>query len=246
MKTFRSLTFAVLCCLLTTAAWAEVEADKTVLEGRALAEELCSMAPLKDSSMTGTLYIRQDRKTEVSVPIEMKLIKGEHGWKSIYQTRNTNAAQMISLTIIQSPGSLNSYELLSGTNEKPQEIAHNTTGVPFAGSDFWISDLGLEFFRWKDQRVTKHELRRGQACLVLESKNTVPQPGTYAKVISWIDKDTLGIVRAEAYDQQGKLMKLFLPTKVKKVDGRYQIKEVEMRNEQTGLKSRLEFDLETE
>ena len=244
MKIFRSYIFALLCCLVVITA--QAEPDKTVLEGCALAEELCALAPIRDSSMTATLYIRRDRKTEVSVPIAMKLIKGEHGWKSIYQTRSTNSAEMVALTINQSPGSMNSYELLSGTNEKPREITHNTTGIPFAGSDFWISDLGLEFFRWKDQRVTKHELRRSQACFVLESKNTNPQPGTYAKVISWIDKDTLGIVRAEAYDQQGKLMKIFLPTKVKKVDGHYQIKEVEMRNEQTGLKSRLEFDLETE
>lgn len=196
--------------------------------------------------MTGTLYIRRDRKTEVSVPIEMKLLVDEHGWKSIYLTRATNSPESMALTINQVPGSMNSYLVLNGTNQKPQEIAHNAAGVPFAGSDFWVSDLGLEFFRWKNQRVTKHEIRRGQSCYVLESTNPEAQPGTYSKVISWIDQDTLGIVRAEAYDHVGKLIKLFLPTKVKKVDGRYQIKEVEMRNEQTGLKSRLEFDLETE
>jgi hypothetical protein len=240
--------YLIVCALFWTLAiaYAESSPDKGIAEGRALAADLCAMGPEKDSSMTATLRIERDRKTQISVPIEMKLVKGAEGWKSIYQSRGTNAADAIVLTIHQAPGKQNSYELLTSTNQKPQAIAHNSAGTPFAGSDFWISDLGLEFFRWPDQRVITNVMRRGQACYVLESKNTGALAGTYSKVVSWIDKDTLGIVRAEAYDHQGKLLKLFLPTKVRKVDGRYQIKEVEMRNEQTGSKSILIFDLETE
>ncbi len=244
MKKYFATALALFVSL--TLVFAETLLDKAAREGRALAEEICAMGPEKNSTMTATLYIQRDRRTEIAVPIEMKLMKGDKGWKSIYQTRSTNAAEAVVLTIHQAPGVQNSYELLSGTNQQPQIIGHNTVGTPFAGSDFWVSDLGLEFFRWKDQRVITNELKSGQACFVLESKNLQPAAGTYSKVISWIDKDTLGIVKAEAYDQQGKLLKLFIPTKVKKVNGRYQVKIVEMRNRQTGLESRLEFDLETE
>jgi hypothetical protein len=244
MKKFFTTVLALIVTL--TAAFAETLPDKAAREGRALADEICAMGPEKDSTMTATLYIQRDRRTEIAVPIEMKLVKGDKGWKSIYQTRSTNTAETAVLTIHQKPGAQNSYELLSGTNQQPQTIAHNTAGTPFAGSDFWVSDLGLEFFRWKDQRVITNELKNGQACYVLESKNPAAVPGTYSKVISWIDKDTLGIVLAEAYDQNGKLLKLFKPTTVEKVNGRYQVKEVEMRNRQTKLKSRLEFDLKTE
>lgn len=244
MKKYFATVLALFASL--TLVFAETLPDKAAREGRTLAEEICAMGPEKDSTMTATLYIQRDRRTEIAVPIEMKLVKGNKGWKSIYQTRSTNTAETAVLTIHQKPGAQNSYELLSGTNQQPQTIAHNTAGTPFAGSDFWVSDLGLEFFRWKDQRVITNEIKSGQACFVLESKNLEPAAGTYSKVVSWIDKDTLGIVKAEAYDQQGKLLKLFVPTKVKKVNGRYQVKIVEMRNRQTGLESRLEFDLETE
>ncbi|HEY1171265.1 MAG TPA: outer membrane lipoprotein-sorting protein [Verrucomicrobiae bacterium] len=242
MKTLSVISLALFTSL--SIALAENAPDKALQEGQALAMEICSMGPEKDSSMTATLQIQRDRRTEVSIPIEIKLIKGDKGWKSIYQTRSTNVSDSVILTITHTPGELNSYEVKSGTNQQPQTIAHNSTGVPFAGSDFWISDLGLEFFRWKDQRVTAHEMRNSQACYVLESKNDGSVAGTYSKVISWIDKDTLGIVFAEAYDQNGKLLKIFKPTgfDVKKK----QVKTVEMRNRQTKLESRLIFDVKEE
>lgn len=239
------LTALVLIASLIVAA-GETAPDKATLDGRALAVELCAMGPEKDSTMTATLQIQRDRRTEVAIPLKMTLMKRREGWTSIYQTRSTNATESVTLAILQTPGQPNTYELTGGTNQQPQLIAQNTAGSPFAGSDFWISDLGLEFFRWKAQRVITNEMKSGQACVVLESRNSSPVPGTYSKVVSWIDKDTLGIVKAEAYDQQGKLLKLFQPTKVRKINGRYQIKEVEMRNRQTGLESRLIFDLETE
>ena len=34
-------------------------------------------------------------------------------------------------------------------------------------------------------------------------------PGSYARVLSWIDFETSGIILAEAYDQNGKLLKEF-------------------------------------
>lgn len=244
MKKFFLIASVVLCSLSLIGA--EGKLEKGIAEGQALARELCALGPEKDSAMTATLHLQRNRKTEIAVPIEIKLMKGEAGWKSIYQTRGTNAAEAVTLTIHQSPTGPNSYQLLSGTNREPQSIAQNTVGTPFAGSDFWAGDLGLEFYRWPAQRITTNDIKSGQACYVLESRNAASVPGTYSKVISWIDQDTLGIVRAEAYDQQGKLLKLFVPTKVKKVNGRYQIKEVEMRNRQTGLESRLVFDLETE
>ena len=238
---------APLAILVTWAvAFGDTTTDKAAQDGRALAQELCAMGPEKDSAMTATLQIQRDRKTETTIPIEIKLVKSKNGWTSIYQSRSTNSAEAVALTIHQTPGQPNAYELAGGTNQQPRTIAGHAAGTPFIGSDFWVSDLGLEFFRWKDQSVIAHEMKSGQACFVLESKNSEAVPGTYSKVISWIDKDTLGIVKAEAYDQQGKLWKLFQPTKVRKVNGRYQIKEVEMRNRQTGLESRLIFDLETE
>jgi Outer membrane lipoprotein-sorting protein len=115
--------------------------------------------------------------------------------------------------------------------------------MPFANSDFWVADLGLEFFHWPEQKILKHELRRSRACTVLESTNPNPSPNGYSRVVSWIDNETLGIVHAEAYDAKGKLLKVFDPKSFKKVNGQWELQDMEIRNVQTGSRTRLEFDL---
>jgi YD repeat-containing protein len=115
--------------------------------------------------------------------------------------------------------------------------------MPFAGSDFAIADLGLEFFHWPEQDLTKKEMKRSRSCKVLESKNFHPTPGGYSRVVSWIDNESDGIVMAQAYDLQGKLLKQFIPKKVEKVNGQWQLQEMEIDNAQTGSSTRVDFDL---
>jgi len=114
----------------------------------------------------------------------------------------------------------------------------------FANSDFWIADLGLEFFHWPGQKILKRENSRGRVCKVLESTNPNPSTNGYSRVDSWIDEETLGIVQAYAYDAQGKKLKEFYPKDFKKdANGQWQVGMMEMDNVQTGSRSRIEFDL---
>jgi hypothetical protein len=117
--------------------------------------------------------------------------------------------------------------------------------VPFAHSDFWLCDFGLEFFHWPAQKVLPKttNLKRGREYTLLESTNPNPATNGYSRVLSWIDKETGGILEAEAYDFNGKLLKDFAPKSFKKVNGQWELQEMEIRNVQTGSRTRLEFDL---
>jgi hypothetical protein len=114
---------------------------------------------------------------------------------------------------------------------------------PFAHSDFWLCDLGLEFFHWPEQKILKKENRRSRVCNVLESTNPNPSTNGYSRVVSWIDSESGGIVHAEAFDAQNKLLKIFDPKSFKKVNGQWELQEMEIRNVRTGSRSRIEFDL---
>ena len=116
--------------------------------------------------------------------------------------------------------------------------------IPFAGSDFWICDLGLEFLHWPGQKILRGDTARGRLCKVLESTNPSPSPSGYSRVLCWIDNEALGIVEAKAYDANGKLLKEFYPKDIKKVDGQWQVGSMEIDNVQTGSRTRLEFDLQ--
>ena len=128
--------------------------------------------------------------------------------------------------------------------EAPDAFYPPTKSIPFAGSDFWLCDLGLEFFHWPQQKVVKKEFHRQCACTVLESTNPNPAPGSYSRVVCWIDEDSLGIVEAFAYDAKGNKLKNFYPKNFEKVNGQYQLESMVMENLQTGSKSVMEFDLD--
>jgi hypothetical protein len=75
--------------------------------------------------------------------------------------------------------------------------------------------------------------------------NPSPSTNAYSRVVSWIDNESGGIVHAEAYDANGKLLKEFDPKSFKKVNGQWELQDMEIRNVQTGSRTRLEFDLKT-
>jgi hypothetical protein len=79
--------------------------------------------------------------------------------------------------------------------------------------------------------------------MVLENLNPNPSTNGYSRVVSWIDEESYGIVHAEAYDAQNKLLKVFDPKSFKKVNGQWELKDMEIRNVQTGSRTRIEFDL---
>lgn len=215
---------------------------EAVKQGRALVAEILSQRPAQSVTNTGILRTRDARGRRTQVPLKFEIVAGETNWWSRYEagafTDGTGAAE---LRVVHAPCQPNEYCLTR--NAEPQKLAGSETMIPFAASDFWVADLGLEFFHWPEQRVLKKEIRRGQSCNVLESVNPHPAPGAYAKVRSWIDIDTGGIVYAEAYNDQGKVLKEFAPKSIKKVRGEWQLQEMEMENRQTGSRTWIEFNL---
>jgi len=186
--------------------------------------------------------------------VELQTIVTPTNWLALYHTRGTNKDHAASFTVIHADNQTNEYRVAvfsgpSGDTNEFSTLAGPQAMIPFAGSDFWLADLGLEFLHWPAQHLLKKELRSGQACYVLESRS----PGTnggYGRVVSWLDIDSVrdagqaAIVHADAYDAKGKLLKEFWPNEIKKVHGQWQLKEIEIRNVQTGSRTKLEFDLD--
>lgn len=116
--------------------------------------------------------------------------------------------------------------------------------IPFAGSDFWLADLGMEFLQWPTQRLLKKEICRSQSCDKLESIAPSGQTNGYVRVLSWFDIDTGGPVLVEAYDAKGKMVKEFKPNDFTKVNGKWQVEEVQISDNRTKSVSFLHFHLE--
>lgn len=236
-----SLAFALLLCRNLSAA-------PDPAAGQALAADLCALSPEEPVAMTGKVSIRQRGQATREIPFLFKVIPGQPRWTSLYQTLagDTNSPPR-QLLIHRSPNAANQYVLVT-PDPGGHTFTHTNTHIApteiFAGSDFCIGDLGLEFLRWREQKLLRKEMTMSRPCRVLESR---PGPDDaslgYSRVVSWIDNETGGILRAQAYDAAGKLLKEFELNSFKKVAGQYHLEEMEMRNVQTRSRTRLIFDV---
>ena len=213
------------------------------IQGRTLVQKILEQRPAENSTNTGTLVIRGETGKQSKIPVTCETVVTETNWLNRYVARfGTNGSDVTTLTVTHSGVDPNHYLL----HEHQETLGGGAfrTMIPFAGSDFWLCDLGLEFFHWPEQKVVKKEFHRQCACAVLESTNPNPSANGYSRVVCWIDEDSLGIVEAYAYDANGKKLKNFYPKNLEKVHGRYQVESMVMENLQTDSSSRLEFDLD--
>jgi len=233
----RLLTASLLGGLLWSAS-ATVLSDAEI-EGRRLAQELLELTPAENSTNSGVLRIRDENGKLSTVPVECRVTLGETNWRTVYETWSGRNEAAERLSVTHDGANANRYEL------DGKVIPATNTAVAFASSDFWVVDLGLEFLHWPAQKVLKrNDTRRSRSCTVLESVNPDPSPNGYSRVVSWIDKESGGIVHADAYDANGKRLKEFDPKAFKKVNGERQLQEMRIRNVQTGSRTDLEFILD--
>jgi hypothetical protein len=262
------LIAAFAICFLAFAATAQDtnNLSPAEIQGRQLAAQLLSETPVTNFTQTGVLRIR-DSQGSTNIPITFKTeIPGGQlpgAWVVTYTATPANNPDAVEhLMICHQNGQPSAYFLDRGSLPPQQEeqlsqspqllltgfhtlprLSPSQIMAPFAGSDFWIADLGLEFFHWPDQKITGHETRRTRDCTVLESHNPNLDVGGYSRVVTWIDNQTLGIIHAEAYDADDKLLKVFDPKSLKKVNGQWELQDIEIQNVQTHSRTRIRFNL---
>jgi len=258
-RPIRSLSFlaigVALGCGLGSLAFAEDPSPSPspdAVEGAALAAELRTSRPGNSFTNSATLRLRDAAGRRSSVPVTIRTLvpEGEADWHVVYEARAAKGAE--TLTITHHADRAPSYQLAraaagaSAAAAAPRALVADETSEPFAGSDFWVCDLGLEFLHWPEQRTVrrdKPEMRKGRPCRILDSIRPATAGNGYVRVRSWIDLDHKQPLIAEAYDPAGKLVKEFSVGSVKKVDGVWQLKDMEITGERDGTVTKLEFDL---
>ena len=211
--------------------------------GRELAAQLRGQKPGENSSNKGWLKIRNDGGKLLEIPAKFQIIITPTNWLSVYETTaSSNRSGATKLAVVCADNQPNQY-LLSESAAPPKKLAGNEAMIPFAGSDFWLADFGREFLHWPKQLLLRKQVHRSRSCQQLESINPDPVPGSYARVVTWIDTETGGIMDAEAFDARNELIKRFSLGPVKKIRGQWQLEEMEMRNRKTGSRTWIEFDL---
>lgn len=213
------------------------------VQGQKLAAQLRSLAPTENGEVRGVLRISKSGEEPRVIALTSSITIGKNDWTTTYLARLPDGNEE-KLAIHHFTNRPSRYEWSRGG--RPQQLSGGEATNSFAGSDFALCDLGLEFIHWPTQVLATKEMRKGRGCYVLESR-----PATnhlYSRVLLWLDEESLdagagpGILFAEAYDARGKLLKEFEVNAFDKA--RRQVSEMEIRNRQTKTSTRLRFDFD--
>jgi hypothetical protein len=217
-------------------------------EGQALATDLRNSGPTEPVEVRGTIRFRDGYGHRRNLPFHFRVLPTSEGWSEVYETPGDDDVSGQRLTVVHRYGEPNVYQLETLTKGGQASSNVKLTGleamVPFAGSDFWLVDLGLEYLHWPRHRIVeelKIQRRKGRPCYVLESELPDGPSFAYTRVLSWIDRETGKPILAQAYDPEGKLFKEFEVGGVTKVEGVWELKNLEMRNLRADSRTVLEF-----
>ncbi|MBI4658103.1 MAG: outer membrane lipoprotein-sorting protein [Verrucomicrobia bacterium] len=242
--------FAVLAIAQDSSQFARASAIHELThdkEAAALVAELLSQKPPKDLALEGVLKTRGTRGKWERVEVQYAVQLTDEGWLGTYEARPGDSGGRERLVVVHQDGKSNVYLYWPkgsspDLHEEPRRLTGDQAAIPFAATEFWLSDLGLEFLHWPTQRMVKNAWRTmvaGRACKVLESVNPSPAATSYSRVVSWIDSEYGGVIHAEAYDASGKKMKEFSL----KGFAKGQVTEMQMVNPKTDTRTRLELEI---
>ncbi len=248
MSRWMNLALSLALCAAAS-AWAAPSASEELADGQTLAERLRAAEPEENSDIHGTLIIRAGNQNR-QIPMICRVIRKDGSWETTYDTAATTNSGAERLVIRHSVNGPNEY--LYGRAPGPNKPVPATTpvppaqaeGTPLAGSDFSLGDLGLEFLRWPDQRRLPDETHLDRACYVLESGH--PQGQGITRVKSFFDKESGGLLIAEALDANGRVIKEFSlhGSSFKKVNGHWRLEKMEIINRKIHSRTEIKFDIE--
>ncbi len=219
--------------------------------GQRLALEMRQTPLLNYETISGRLQTRGRRgaRSNQTLTLQTQVEGGQ--WRSVFRAINASTGLETELAIHRSPDQRPRYFVTkrttnSGGSEQNHELSEAQAMAPFAGSDFWATDLGLDFFYWPGQVLATNariKMRKGISCFVLDSIRPATKETTgYTRVRSWISRDHGGLIYAEAYSRSGQHLKTFEVSDVEKIDGEWKLKALKIRDESSRSTTRLVFD----
>lgn len=197
--------------------------------------------PVESVSVSGNLRIRKGDGRRHEFSIKMRTLPGFGSWTNQYQALVLGNKASHRLTIVRTPGERNRYYLEVAPDSDSQFSEPEMLADPdqaFSLSDFHASDLGFEHLYWPVQTILEKDRRKTRTCFVLESRRS--ESGK-ARVVTWIDEETGGPVAAEVYDDRGEKIREFSVGGIRRVNGKSQISEIQMRSFDTDSRSTIEF-----
>lgn len=120
-----------------------------------------------------------------------------------------------------------------------KRVAADDKRSSFVGSDFTYEDISGRDLDEEQHTLVKQENVGDRPAFVVESKPKTA--ATYAKRLSWVDRERWLPLKEEYYDTEGKLQRTFKAEKVEDIGGHWTVTSRSMVNAQTGHRTEVIF-----
>lgn len=130
-------------------------------------------------------------------------------------------------------------KLYSGAEQKLEESPSYSGRI--RGTDMTWMDLTLDFLWWKEVRfddTPRGDSHNGRDCDILVTVPPAPIPGCSA-VRVWVDRQLRCVMQAEQLDPQGNPVRKMWVQRVKKMDDRWMIRDMEIETLNSGHRTQL-------
>ena len=188
-----------LLLLLAVATAAHADVGPTNVPADLVLARVLANRPMKDFSLKARLFVTR----ELVVPVDVLVKNSQSETRTIYRGNKTQ------LLVVQ-PVHGDPRYFLQGFGE----LTGERRMAKLLGSQFSYYDLGTPFLQWANPRLVGEERMRGRDCLLIDVKAT-HQP--YARVKMWIDKESMALLRAEAFNENASPVKRFAVTSFKRI-----------------------------
>ncbi|HCV98311.1 MAG TPA: hypothetical protein DGJ56_03340 [Verrucomicrobiales bacterium] len=207
-------------------------------DGQELARSIRDTIPTESASLEATMEVTLRDRKRIKTPLTIQIKPlGQAECLMTYETKPSDGNGEY-WVVQRALAKRNEYRV----DKMAKRLAKREDfEIGLARSSFTLSDLGLEFLHWPDQKTLRKQRRKSRSCHVLESSRSVFE-GTL-RVLSWVDIKSGGILAADFYSADGKVRKRFSVKGLTKKDGQWQVDEMEMRDVAEYTRSRLRLHL---
>lgn len=120
-----------------------------------------------------------------------------------------------------------------------KRVAADDKRSSFVGSDFTYEDISGRDANEEVHNLLRQEPVGDRPAFVIESRPKMP--ATYAKRLSWVDRDRWLPLKEEYYDSEGKLQRTFKAEKIEQIGAHWTVTGRSMVNAQTGHRTDVTF-----
>lgn len=207
-----AVVFALICSLGVTGLRSRA-ADEPPPTGNEILNLVRLSYTQQDQKLGGQL---RDDKTGRKEPFELTM------QQKVIRFRFQNPPEIVHLDLATVPATLKRVQP-GGATEVPME----QYGEQVRGMDLSFEDLSMRFLYWQNAVLRGEDTVKTAKCWIV--RVTAPdRRGPYGTVDLWVHQGSGGIARMEAYNGDGKKVKVFEVNSIQKVNNATILKEMRM------------------